>query len=769
MSLKSKLLLAFSLIAAIPLAISLGIATWLGSQQVETSVKNKLTAQLESSNNLKAEAIDQYMTRLKQELKAYIKLPALSTAAQALEEGFDKSVKDPGSEALQRYYTDSFGKQFAEMNGGQSGNPKAIYDGLDAETRYYQNLYIAQNPNPLGKKDAYDSNWDGSAYDKAHQIYHPTLRKFQQDQHFYDLFIVDNDGRVVYTVFKELDYATSLKTGPYKNTLLGEAFRHSLNAAKPDQVFVSDFAAYYPSYEQPAAFMSAPIMKDGSQIGVLVVQLPINEINSLLTNDQRWESDGMGKSGESYLVGGDKNLRTESRAYLEHPERLIQRLKEAGHEKVAEQVTRHKTTIDLVTVDTPAVNAALGGESSDSIGKDYRGVNVISVYRPISLGNYQWALISQMDTAEAFESAYTLRRHMIIIGCTTLAITLVIAILIGWLMARKMIAPLTKVVSELDGIAQGEGDLTAQLKEAERSDEIGQLARSFNTFVAYIQSIMIQVESASQELSKAAGELEDVTHSTGKIVRDQKVMTQSLASGMTQFSSSLLEVAGNSTQTLEAVEHALTEAQEGNRYATHARQQIEQLVGSVGNANQAIHRLETEVDQIATVLDVIESISEQTNLLALNAAIEAARAGEMGRGFAVVADEVRSLAGRTQTSTVEIKDKLGLLKSVVNEAVSQIRSANNTAGTGIEQVEATAGQISQILAIVERVRNMNTQLESAVSQQREGVELMESNVIQIDDASAQTASASADVSTSASELNSTAATLRNIVGRFKLR
>ena len=180
-------------------------------------------------------------------------------------------------------------------------------DGNPEET--LQRLYINENPNPVGSKENLDAASDGSYYSEAHAAYHPWFRQFLRARGYYDIFLFDLEGNLVYTVFKELDYATNLDTGKYRNTDLGNAFRAARDNASSDFEAFFDFKPYAPSNGAPASFISTPILDvDGQAQGVLVFQMPIDRLNEVVQ-----QSAGLGATGQTFLVGEDGLMRTDSR------------------------------------------------------------------------------------------------------------------------------------------------------------------------------------------------------------------------------------------------------------------------------------------------------------------------------------------------------------------------------------------------------------------------------------------------------------------------
>ena len=203
---------------------------------------------------------------------------------------------------LEAYYKNQFNVEYQKNNPGKNTPISEWLAKLDDHSLVMQYLYIASNKNPLGSKDQLEQATDGSPYSALHGQVHHIIRNFLYKFGYYDIFLVEpQKGYVVYSVFKELDYATSLLSGPHANTNLGDSFRQALKAGQQGQanaVALVDYKRYPPSYEAPAGFIASPIMDAGKLIGVLVFQMPIDRLNAIMN-----EREGMGKTGED-LSGG---------------------------------------------------------------------------------------------------------------------------------------------------------------------------------------------------------------------------------------------------------------------------------------------------------------------------------------------------------------------------------------------------------------------------------------------------------------------------------
>jgi methyl-accepting chemotaxis protein len=238
-----------------------------------------------------------------------------------------------------------------------------------------QNLYIPGNSAGTANPNALDDADDGSEYSKAHANLHPFAREFVTERGYYDFFLIDLDGNIIYSVEKEFDFGSNLLTGPYSNSGLANVFRRVVADETDGKVILSDFMRYAPSGGAPAIFAGEELHDaDGNHIGVLALQLPSATIADIMRF-----TTGMGESGETYLVGSDLLMRSDSR-FSDTPTMLKTR------------------------VDTETVRLALSGESGIAYTPDYRGVMVLSAYDYVDFDGVRWAVMAEIDAEEVSNS-----------------------------------------------------------------------------------------------------------------------------------------------------------------------------------------------------------------------------------------------------------------------------------------------------------------------------------------------------------------------------
>ncbi|NJM97663.1 MAG: HAMP domain-containing protein [Phormidesmis sp. RL_2_1] len=375
---------------------------------------------------------------------------------------------------LRQFYKADFAPQLSE-NIDQNINPD-VFLPTSIVSRYLQFKYIVENPNEVGEKQALDDAGDGTKYSAFHRQYHPIFKQAIKAFGYYDLFLIDNDGNIVYSVAKATDFATDLRIGPYARSNLAVAYR---DAQKQNSGYVAmaDFSFYDPSYGAPAAFMATPIYQDTDLIGVMAVQIPTDKINDVMTSGGNWQRDGLGNSGETFLVGADKRLRSESRALIEQPEAYFETLKarqmDAGD---LAQIERLETAVLNQPVDSPAITEAIAGQTGIVNATNYLGQQVLSAYGPLDIRGVDWVIVSEIDRAEVFQPiAYFARRVLIVAAGLVFLITLASL----WL-ARTFLKPVNRLSEGFSRLSKGHEDVFVEVLA---EDELGELGKSFNHMV----------------------------------------------------------------------------------------------------------------------------------------------------------------------------------------------------------------------------------------------------------------------------------------------
>ncbi|HHC7310733.1 TPA: methyl-accepting chemotaxis protein [Vibrio campbellii] len=567
--------------------------------------------------------------------------------------------------------------------------------------------------------------------------FHRLLTDLNRELDFYDIFIVDESGDVIYTVAREADYQTNLVSGAYSNSGLGDVYR-AIRAGK--QFAAVDFAPYAPSNGDPAAFLGVPLKVEGEQ-WMVATQMSIDGINQLMNL-----RSGMGKSGETYLVGSDYRMRSDS--FLDPVGRTIQ--------------ASFAGTVENNGVDSDAVKRALAGESGVETIIDYNGNPVVSAYSPIDMYGHRWALLSEIDVAEAEQPI----KELMTLNGIVLFLAVIGGISVALVVTRAVMKPLGGEPEEMKQLMNqlAHGDLRLNISQADE----GSLKQTLNTTASNLTVMIKDISDASSQLAATSEELSVVTEQSEQSLHVQNDELQQAVTAIHQMTLSISEVAGSASSVSVSAAEANQGCQQELQRITKTVHTVSGLVEQVDEGNHNVVQLAEQVREISTLLDVIRGVADQTNLLALNAAIEAARAGESGRGFAVVAEEVRNLAQRTQVSTEQIEEMVHKVNQQAEQTEAIINNCKLVAGETMEQVQETGAMIETVVGTMEQIHRQTSSVSQATEEQAKVSGGIDSSLVTIQDLATQNVSGAHETSASSRELARVAVNLKEIVDDFKV-
>lgn len=396
-------------------------------------------------------------------------------------------------DAVREDYQDHFYPAMQELNMARPRLSDYLpYSSAAIQLQYH---YIVNNPNPQGERDKMTDAGDGSEYSKVHAKYHPAFESIVKKFGYYDLYLIDYaTGRILYDVSKDRDFGTSLRSGPYSNSNLARVVKQCLETNNVDDVFFSDFEPYEAAKGEPTQYVASPIWDGQERIGVFAFQLSTAAIDRIMTGNRQWEQYGLGKSGQSAIVGADHLLRTNARHYLENPEGYLAELKARGiPESTLNRIRTYKTTILQLQVPYPSIDAALQGKEGVVVERHNKltGSDLVS-YLPLRIAGLHWAIGSQMSLDEALIPVREMQRLFSWWGLGLLLVT----VLAAWLMTRQILRPVNALVSAAERVSAG--DLTAQV-DWKSKDELGVLSNTFNAMTRSIREKTQLIEQKNRE------------------------------------------------------------------------------------------------------------------------------------------------------------------------------------------------------------------------------------------------------------------------------
>jgi len=619
--------------------------------------------------------------------------------------------------------------------------------GITNQTEYLQKKYIDENPNKIGEKHLLDFATDNSTYSNLHANYHLWFRDILLAHNYYDIFIINPKGDILYTVYKERDFASNLLHGKWKDSTLGDLFRRVKEKPVKGKVYFEDFKPYTPSENVPAAFVATPIMdpKTNELIGVFVYQMPIGEINKFTVI-----SSQVGKTIEAQLVGADGLQRNDP-----HPDDGV------------DPILKNK-------VESSSVDMALEGKSGSEWSSD-NGEETLSTYTPFDAFGTKWVLMIDIHKSEVMADVYKTAKMILISALVTLFGIGVISLLYS----KSITTPIKSLSSSMKVLANR--DYSTVVPYQKRGDEMGDMARSVDVFKQ--NGMAVQKLEAEQDALKLKAEedkkiamnelADDFDQRTSGVIKSLAAAAaemQETAARMTtasnntarasQIVASAASEADSNVQTVAAATEELSaSSSEIARQISSVAEKSARASGEAMRTSEQVSELNDLADSIGEVIGAIKDIAEQTNLLALNATIEAARAGEAGKGFAVVADEVKKLATETASKTIQIDERVGKIQFAIRATVDAV-------GRIINDVQDIDHSTSTVASAVEEQNAATSEIGRNVSEASTGTQQVAVNITNVQRSAEETGDAANKLNSSANELAEIAENLQEQVATF---
>ncbi|MDR8367645.1 methyl-accepting chemotaxis protein [Pseudomonas sp. JL3] len=600
---------------------------------------------------------------------------------------------------------------------------------------------VARNPKILGTY----IGWEKNALDHNDAAYVDTqvVGIDASNGRFLPWWFRNEDGSLGLDKLVDVDDQKTLSTGV-------RASEYYLCSKETKKSCVIDPAPYKVGDKivMLASFIE-PIMLNGAFQGIVGADLSVNFIQEMLLGANQKLYSG---AGEMALIGGNGRIV----AYTKDPSKFGEKVSDILDSKQIANMANLKRGEVTYTVD--------------------KAQGRIELYLPFGIGqtDARWTLMLQlplnavMADLQKLQGDLDAQRKSDTFGMAMVGLLIAgIGLLVIWLVGHGIARPLKQMVAMLDDIAQGEGDLTRRLT-SDRADELGSIAKGFNTFLAKLQAMITQVVTSVQSVSDSSEHTADIAIRTNIGVHKQMAEIDQVATAVHEMTATAQDVARNATQAAQAASHADQAAAQGMQIVRDTSNSIGVLAVEIGKAVGVVQTLAKDSENINAILTAIRGIAEQTNLLALNAAIEAARAGEQGRGFAVVADEVRNLAQKTQKATEEIQTMIQQLQQGTRDVVRVMEDSQNRTDESVQHAAKAAEALETITQAVSVINDMNTQIASAAEEQSAVADDINRNVINIGQVANEVAGGADESSAASADLTKLAEQQRRLINQFKV-
>ncbi|PKR86230.1 methyl-accepting chemotaxis protein [Heyndrickxia camelliae] len=403
--------------------------------------------------------------------------------------------------------------------------------------------------------------------------------------------------------------------------------------------------------------------------------------------------------------------------------------------------------------------------------------------------NWGWVISAGTYSMDFYKSADTILYVLLI----TLAIALIVGIIITLLFSKHLADPIKKITLQMGEMASG--NLTAEVTQTKRKDEIGQLQTSMNYMKEKLRDMILDITKVSDHVTSQSEELTQYADEVGIGTTQIATTMQELSNGaeeqahsattllekMSDFSQTIMQVAIQGETVKESSTQMLNVTDEGSQNMQQSVQQMHVIDERIKQSLDMVKGLDNKTGQITDLVKVIKDISEQTNLLSLNAAIEAARAGEHGKGFAVVADEVRKLADQVtqsisnittivtdiQNESKQVVDTLEDSYRLVNDGTKQINITGETFNDLKDTIKESGKQVENMAAAMFQVLDNTKEINEAIDTIASVSEETAAGVEEVTATTEQSSSSMEEVAKSAKRLEEQATNLNNLVQQFK--
>ena len=694
--LKSKLVSQFMLNGILPMLIVSVIAYNFASDFLIESKLDKLA----SIEQLKKKEVERYFQTIKNQVITFSEDKMVVDAAIQFNEAYEKFISENTIEPksisemktkLKNYYQESFAGEFNKHNSSKPSIDNLL-NGLSDTEVALQYFYIVENANPLGSKHLLDKSSDSSTYSQIHNKIHPPIRSYLEKFGYYDIFIADaQTGHIIYSVFKEIDFTTSLIDGPYSQSGIGKVFQMANNNLSQNEIAFVDYEQYLPSYNAPASFIASPIFHDNKKVGILIFQMPIETINSIMLT-----TEGMGKTGESILIGPDMLPRSDSKLDPKH--------------RSVVKAFRHK---DSGKIETQEAKQVLSGQTGVIIGSNYLNREAIISYHPVNILGFKWGILSQTEVSEALAPVNKLAWTMTVIAI----LSALCSIVLGIFVARYISAPILSIASKLRASSEEVG--SAALDVSDSSRQLAELAteqaNSITETAASVEEISSMVKNNVEYARKSSTNSKQVMEMADKGNQSMS----SLISSMQQITESnkkvqalvkVIEEIGDKTEIIDEIVFqtkllSFNASVEAERAGEHGRG-FAVVAQEVGNLAQMSGKASLEIaSMVKGSLKSAETITEENRARVESANQLVQNTAKYLNEIAFEAENLFSQSSQIVNSSNEQSEGISQVNEAMNQLDQTTQSNSETAESSASYSENMEKLASQLKGLVGNLLN----------------------------------------------------------------
>lgn len=500
MSLQSKLLGAVLILVLSAIAS----VAWIGYTSARDSLRASALAQVQSLQRAKAGAVTSALEAVRNEVLAVSAMPQVSAAAVELLSAYRGLEGAALSAAERAAVADFYTKEFVPAVDGRLGvnSPDDAFLPKSTAGWYLHHRYLATGVRPYTGGADLVSATDDSAYGRAVARLRPQLGETVRRLGFDNILLTDPETLEVFFSFKASTVlGTSLADGPYAASHLAEAVRALRRSQNVDDYKLSDFEFYRPALGAPRAFVSTPVFEGNRLVAIMSLRLPLESIEKALYGTRDGKPGGLGRTDETYLVGPDLTMRTDSRFIREDAKAFVKVLRSSPlTTSTVDAVERLGTTVLTVPVDHPGTRAALNGESGVIETEDYRGAPVFAAFGPVDLDSLRWGVISEIDRAEALGPLSAYARSTL---AAAAALALLASLLAVWL-AGRIARPVEQLAEGARRISAGDLDTPVPLADA---PEFRALGVAFNDMAGSLRASRDRMQEQVRETERLLSSL----------------------------------------------------------------------------------------------------------------------------------------------------------------------------------------------------------------------------------------------------------------------